>query len=129
MRARRRELSTDFLFARGSFEGLQGIAKCLFPYLRVNSAIVCSFGRHGGTPAARCRSNGRFRTMASRGQRSSVVEQLFRKQQVFGSNPNVGSTFLYTKRALDEVLADRAFAKTHHFPTIGEGNSRISRLS
>ncbi len=50
--------------------------------------------------------------MASRGQRSSVVEQLFRKQQVFGSNPNVGSTFLYTKRALDKVLADRAFAKT-----------------
>ena len=68
--------------------------------------------RSGGTPTARCRSNERFRTMASRGQRSSVVEQLFRKQQVFGSNPNVGSTFFYTKRALDEVLADRAFAKT-----------------
>ena len=37
--------------------------------------------------------------MAARGQRSSVVEQLFRKQQVFGSNPNVGSSFLYLKRA------------------------------
>ena len=28
-----------------------------------------------------------------------MVEQLFRKQQVFGSNPNVGSSFLYLKRA------------------------------
>ena len=54
-----------------------------------------------------------------RSQRSSVVEQLFCKQQVLGSIPSVGSSFLYLKRALDEVLANRGFAKTHHFPTIG----------
>ena len=66
--------------------------------------------------------------MAARGQRSSVVEQLFRKQQVFGSNPNVGSSFLYLKRAFWGDRSSRRIAFDSSFDSNPAQDTEVFEL-